>query len=107
MTNVNFILADGTRRSIEEAAGRTVMQAAMSHDVSGIVAECGGNLMCATCHVYADPDTADRLPPISEVEDEMLDSTASPRLPTSRLSCQLTIGDDPGDMTFTIPEAQL
>ncbi len=107
MPNVNFVLADGTRRTVEEVAGRTVMQAAMSHDVAGIVAECGGNLMCATCHVYADPETADRLPPVSECEDEMLDSTASPRLPTSRLSCQLKITEDVDSLTFTVPDAQL
>ncbi|MEU4455426.1 2Fe-2S iron-sulfur cluster-binding protein [Nocardioides sp. NPDC023903] len=107
MTNLIFVLADGTRRTVEGQAGRTVMQTAISHNVAGIVAECGGNAMCATCHVYADPETSDRLPPLSEIEDEMLDSTASPRLATSRLSCQLQLAQDVESMTFTIPKVQL
>ena len=107
MSNLNFVLADGTRRTVEAQPGKTVMQAAIAHDIAGIVAECGGNAMCATCHVYADPVTADRLPPLSDIEDEMLDSTASPRLETSRLSCQLRITGSAEPMTFTIPDAQL
>lgn len=106
MPELTFVLPDGTRRTVESPAGRTVMQAALAHDVPGIVAECGGNAMCATCHVYAEPDTAADLPALSDIEDEMLDSTASPREATSRLSCQLRIPDG-ASMTFTVPEAQL
>ncbi|MCE0763344.1 2Fe-2S iron-sulfur cluster-binding protein [Pseudonocardia kujensis] len=107
MPSLTFVLPDGTRRTVEGKAGLSVMQVAMAEDVPGIVAECGGNAMCATCHVYADAATADRLPPVTDVEDEMLDSTASPRTSSSRLSCQVDVEEDWGDTTFVVPDTQL
>lgn len=107
MPSVTFVLSDGAKRVVEAASGSSVMHVAMTEDIPGIVAECGGNAMCATCHVYAEPETAHRLPPVSEIEDEMLESTASPRLDTSRLSCQVVLTDEQEDVAFTIPDAQL
>ena len=67
----------------------------------------GGNAMCATCHVYVDPAWLDRLPPMLEFEDVMLDSTASPRLANSRLSCQLIIDEDCEGLTVQVPPTQI
>ncbi len=55
MPTIKFTLADGTSREVPAEVGRSVMQTAVTHDVPGIVGECGGNAMCATCHVYVDP----------------------------------------------------
>ena len=88
MTSITYRSAQGTQ-SITVADGVSVMHAATAAGIAGIVGECGGNAMCATCHVYADPDRLGDLPSISEEEDEMLECTASPRLPNSRLACQL------------------
>ncbi|MGJ3562223.1 2Fe-2S iron-sulfur cluster-binding protein [Streptomyces sp. INA 01156] len=52
--------------------GDSVMETAVRNGVPGIVAECGGSLSCATCHVYVDQDALDSLPPMEEMEDEML-----------------------------------
>lgn len=54
MLNITFIQPDGSRREIEAMPHESAMEAAMRHDVGGIVAECGGSCMCATCHVYLD-----------------------------------------------------
>ncbi|QJY46077.1 2Fe-2S iron-sulfur cluster-binding protein [Pseudonocardia broussonetiae] len=105
MPSLIFVLPDGTRRTVEGEAGLSVMQVALAEDLPGIVAECGGNAMCATCHVYA--AAPERLPPVKDIEDEMLTSTAAPRRPTSRLSCQVEVVDDWGEMTFVLPETQL
>ena len=58
-----LIQPDGTTRTIEVAAGTSVMQAAVGAGVRGIVGECGGSAMCATCHVYVDDAWRDKLPP--------------------------------------------
>jgi 2Fe-2S ferredoxin len=106
MGSITFTLADGTACKVETSTGRSVMQIAVANDVHGIIGECGGNAMCATCHVYVDSG-ADTQPPVSDVEDEMLDCTASPRETNSRLSCQLFITDGSGDLSVSIPDSQL
>ena len=41
-------------RGLESPEGVSVMQAATGAGVAGIVAECGGSVMCASCHVIVD-----------------------------------------------------
>lgn len=107
MPNITYVQPDGARRTLVAAAGATVMQTAIANDVAGIVAECGGSAMCATCHVYVDPEYIDRLPPVSEVENEMLASAASERRETSRLSCQLSVGGDVDELVVHVPSCQV
>ena len=59
------------RRVVEVAAGKRVMQSAIAASVDGIVAECGGQAMCATCHVYVDDPWLADLPPVEDEEDEI------------------------------------
>ena len=74
--------------------------------VAAIVADCGGLLTCATCHVYVDPAWADKLPPVTEDEAAMLEMTASPRQANSRLSCQIVMQSALDGLTVTLPETQ-
>ena len=69
MPNITFVHPDGAREELEIAEGRSIMQGATTQGVEGIVAECGGNCMCATCHVYVEPTQLALLPPMSEDED--------------------------------------
>jgi len=106
MPKIVFIHPDGARQALEIAEGTSVMDGATSQGVDAIVAECGGNCMCATCHVYVDPARLDSLPALSEDEDALLDSTASERRPNSRLSCQLTVTPALDGLELTLPERQ-
>jgi 2Fe-2S ferredoxin len=101
-----FILADGREQSVPAAVGASVMQTAMAAGVPGIVAECGGSAMCATCHVYVDPAWVDKLAAPLPNELEMLECTASERLPHSRLSCQIKASEALDGMVVRIPERQ-
>lgn len=56
--------------------------------VDDIEALCGGSCACATCHVYVDDAFRERLPQLSEDEDDLLDTSAH-RTERSRLSCQI------------------
>lgn len=52
MPKVIYLSADGVGTVIDEPADTSVMHAAVMNGIAVIVAECGGSLMCATCHVY-------------------------------------------------------
>ncbi|MFF3335301.1 2Fe-2S iron-sulfur cluster-binding protein [Streptomyces sp. NPDC002888] len=107
MPTVIFQLPDGTERKVTAASGTVLMQAAVSHGVAGIVAECGGNAACATCHVYVAAGQSDLAGPPNGVEDEMLDFTAAERRPTSRLSCQIQLSDALDGLVVHVPEEQV
>ena len=106
MPTVTFTDAQGGQRTVEAAAGDSVMETAVRNGVPGIVAECGGSLSCATCHVFVAEDDLETLPPMEEMEDEMLYGTSEDRRDTSRLSCQLTLAED-ADLHVTTPETQV
>ncbi|MEU5339703.1 MULTISPECIES: 2Fe-2S iron-sulfur cluster-binding protein [unclassified Streptomyces] len=107
MPIVIFELPDGTQRKVTAAPGTVLMQAAVSNAVEGIVAECGGNAACATCHVYVDGRHSELTGPPNDVEDEMLDFTAAERRPTSRLSCQIQISEALDGLVVHVPEEQV
>lgn len=106
MTTITFIHADGSEQRISATAGESAMQAATRHDISGILAECGGNAMCATCHVYVDDAWLPRLPAMADDEDALLDGTAAERRASSRLSCQIQLSADLDGLILRLPERQ-
>lgn len=106
MPTIHVIEPDGTPLAVPAPAGFSLMQALVGAGVSGIVGECGGSAMCATCHVYVQPPWGERLPPPAAPELELLDCTAAPRLPNSRLSCQLRLDDALDGLTVRLPERQ-
>jgi ferredoxin, 2Fe-2S len=107
MPTVTYVHPDGQREAIDVAAGMSVMQGATLHGLDGIVAECGGNAMCATCHVYVEPADLHRLSPMSPDEDALLDGTASERRPNSRLSCQIVMTPELDGLVVHLPERQI
>lgn len=106
MPAICFQQPDGTVQLVDARVGESVMSAALEASVDGIVAECGGNAMCATCHVFVHECDLDRLPAMQDTEDEMLDGTAVPRTAASRLSCQLPVTDALDALMVTVPDMQ-
>jgi 2Fe-2S ferredoxin len=106
MPTIHVIRADGSARVIPAADGSSVMQAITGAGEAGIVAECGGSAMCATCHVYVDDAWVDRLPAPLSNELEMLECTAAERGPTSRLSCQIRMSAELDGLSVRLPERQ-
>ena len=107
MHEIIYHRPDGTTETLNVEPGTTVIRAAFTNGVPGIVGECGGQLICATCHVYVDDAYLDSMPPISAEEEEMLDTTSSPRDPVrSRLSCQLKLGLSLPRIELVIPPTQ-
>ncbi len=106
MTSITFVLLDGTTQTLDGAPGATAMQVATGAGLDGIVAECGGSAMCATCHVYIDPAWLDKLPPPAPNELEMLECTSSERRLESRLSCQVKMNAALDGLVVRMPATQ-
>lgn len=106
MARVTYIQHNGTPKTVEVPDGDSVMQGAINHMIEGIVAECGGGLACATCHCYVDEAWVDRVGAPSDLEEQMLDSTAAGRQRGSRLSCQITVSAALDGLIVRLPETQ-
>jgi 2Fe-2S ferredoxin len=104
---VNYVLQDGTTRSIDVPEGTSLMRGAIDNNLRGIDAECGGCLSCATCHVYVEDEFLSRVPPMSEDENELLSGVAAERKSQSRLSCQISMTRDLEGLTVRMPERQV
>lgn len=106
MPSVTFVQPDGTRETISVAAGRTAMEAARDNNIRGILAECGGECSCSTCHCYVDPVWTERLPRKNDIEASLLEFAHEPR-EASRLACQLLVTEALDGLVLHVPEKQL
>ena len=107
MPKLSYINHEGARTDHEVAEGVTVMQSALERGVSGINGDCGGACQCCTCHVYVEEPWLAKLPPVDDMEDAMLDSTAEPRRANSRLSCMLTMRPELDGLVVHLPASQI
>ncbi|AXJ95999.1 MULTISPECIES: 2Fe-2S iron-sulfur cluster-binding protein [unclassified Sphingomonas] len=101
MAKLIVVTRAGEEREINGEAGLSVMEVIRDGGIDEILALCGGCCSCATCHVHVDPAFADKLPPMGEDENDLLDSVDD-RDATSRLSCQLPFGPALDGMRVTI-----
>ncbi|AOH85859.1 hypothetical protein AWL63_19770 [Sphingomonas panacis] len=105
MALLKFVDFGGAEAQVEIDDGLSIMEGAVGAGIDGIDADCGGQLSCATCHVYLGEDWLDRVEPMSEEEDALLDFAVD-RRPTSRLCCQITVHPEMDGMTIHIPATQ-
>jgi ferredoxin, 2Fe-2S len=91
----------GEEKTVEAGAGLSVMEAIRDNGFDELLALCGGCCSCATCHVHVDPDWAGKLVPMSEDENDLLDSSDH-RDATSRLSCQIPLTAELDGLRVTI-----
>lgn len=90
--------------------GERVLDTALRYQVEGIEGSCGGNLECATCHVWVKgggngpAERFKQLGPISDTEQDLLDATGSNyREGESRLCCQIRLAPHLNQLNFEIP----
>ena len=101
MPQLRVTTREGAETVIEGEAGLSVMEVIRDAGIDELLALCGGCCSCATCHVYVEPDFVDRLPAMSEDENDLLDSSDH-RDERSRLSCQIPFGDTLDGLGVTI-----
>jgi 2Fe-2S ferredoxin len=103
---VVFVSTDGTETGVDARVGDSLMLAATRNGVDGIVAECGGNCSCATCHVWVRDDFVDLVGEPGDMEEDLLDMATGERRAGSRLSCQVVVTEELDGLTVDVPPEQ-
>jgi 2Fe-2S ferredoxin len=106
MPKITYISDSGEQSTVDVPVGDSVMEGAVQNGIDGIIAECGGSCMCATCHVYVEERFLHLLDAPDETELSMLESTASERKDNSRLSCQIRVTLKLDGLVVHTPPAQ-
>ena len=105
MPKITYKDFQGGSKTIEVENGLSVMEGAIQNDITGIDADCGGSMACATCHVYVEEKWLSKLPKAEVAEVDMIDMAFEPKK-NSRLSCQIIINDELDGLEVTTPEKQ-
>jgi 2Fe-2S ferredoxin len=103
---VTYASSSGISRKVDVPLGMSVMRAALNQRVDGILGECGGNCMCATCHVYVEPSYLSRVPPVNDNEKFMLSIAAEGPETNSQLSCQIKMTEELYGIIIRLPGKQ-
>ena len=90
MVDITVSTREGEERLLAASEGSSLMEVIRDAGIDELLALCGGCCSCATCHVHVDPAFASLLPPMSEDENDLLDSSEH-RDETSRLSCLISV----------------
>ncbi len=90
MSGITVTSREGEVHYIAVRAGLSLMETIREAGLDEMLALCGGCCSCATCHVYLSPEHAALFEPMSEDENDLLDSSDH-RTHRSRLACQLLL----------------
>ena len=93
MTKIIYKNLNGTSKTVEVNNDLSVMEGALQNNIRGINADCGDSMACATCHVYIDKKWLNKLKPIDDDEESMLDQAFDVK-DNSRLSCQINLTEE-------------
>ena len=105
MAKITYIENGGVEHHVDVPTGLSVMDGAKRFTIPGIEGDCGGACACATCHVYVEEGWFDRLPPMEELEQAMLDFAFDAK-ENSRLSCQIKVDDSLDGLVVRTPVRQ-
>ena len=105
MPKITYIEHTNKKHIIEVSKNMSVMEGAIQNNITGIDADCGGSMACATCHVYVDEKWFNKLEKKDEAEEDMLDMAYQPNK-FSRLSCQLLVSEKLDGLIVRMPSKQ-
>lgn len=101
MVSVVFVTANGARVTAEAKPGERLLEVAQAAGMP-LEGTCEGEMACSTCHVVVGAEWFARLPAAADDEEDMLDLAAGVTR-TSRLSCQIVLGDELDGIEVRIP----
>jgi 2Fe-2S ferredoxin len=100
MPLITIIDRSGEETTIQAQTGLSLMEVVKAAGFDELLAMCGGNCSCATCHVYIDKGHPD-LPPPDELELALLETSTHVGA-HSRLGCQIPVADSMDGLRVTI-----
>ncbi|AGH48245.1 ferredoxin [Sphingomonas sp. MM-1] len=101
MPKLFVVTREGEEKVVDGQIGLTVMENIRDNGFDELLALCGGCCSCATCHVHVDAADFDKLKPMGDDENDLLDSSDH-RVATSRLSCQIPFTEELDGLRVTI-----
>lgn len=102
MTRVRFVSTDGTDvREVDAAPGARLLEVAQAGG-QPLEGTCEGQMACSTCHVIVAAEDFARLPPASDMEEDLLDLAAGVTR-YSRLACQIHLTKALDGLTVRMP----
>ncbi|OCF36001.1 hypothetical protein I316_02496 [Kwoniella heveanensis BCC8398] len=94
---LRFKTFEGEEKVVSANIGENLLEVGKKHDLPSLEGVCGGNLECATCHLYMSQEPP---APISEPSDEeydMLGYALGYKDGESRLGCQIQVTKELGE----------
>jgi len=98
---IRVIDRENEGHDIEWEESQSLMEALRDNDLP-VLASCGGQRSCATCHVFLDEATMAKVGVAEGEELELLADTEAYRPECSRLSCQIPFSEEHSDIGVTI-----
>jgi 2Fe-2S ferredoxin len=105
LVQVTYRTHDGRSGVFEAKIGQSLVAAAKAASVPGILAECGGSMVCGTCQVFVDELWFPRLTAPTEMEADLISFGLHPAA-NARLTCQITVTEAMDGLTVEIPPSQ-
>ena len=99
--NINVIDENGESREIAWEEDQTLLEALHANQFP-VLATCGGNASCATCHAFIDEDHFAASGERTEAEEDLLDMIDDVANECSRLSCQTEYSEGMEGATVTL-----
>ena len=100
---LNVITPDGEEHVLQGEDGVSVKETILQANLD-ILALCGGNCSCGTCHVHVDPDWIESLSEAEQDETELVRDSECYDVSVSRLSCQIKCSPSLDGLRVTIQE---
>lgn len=102
MTQIRFLDSAGELSvTVEAGPGERLLDIAQAAG-QPLEGTCEGQMACSTCHVIVAPEDFAKLPPASEMEEDLLDLAAHVTR-TSRLACQIYTDAGLAALTVRMP----
>ncbi|QRZ61353.1 2Fe-2S iron-sulfur cluster-binding protein [Rothia sp. ZJ932] len=99
--DITVVGEDGTSRPVEWEDHQNLLDALLANGFP-VLATCGGNASCATCHVFIDPEHIDASGERTDAEADLLSMIDDVATEHSRLACQTEFVTEMAGATVTL-----